>query len=224
MAHKCADSGSRDGCMSFSVHPTALIEEDVSIGNDTRIWDNVHVRHSTTIGDECIVGEKSHISYAVQVGNRVKINAFVYICTGVKIEDGVMISAGVVFTNDVYPRATTPDLQRLLSSDPNEDTGTTRVCCGATLGAGCIVGTNLTIGCFATVGMGSVVTRSVPDFHLCYGNPAKSTGYVCRCGIPLLRFAPDQIPESADLFCRRCERAYSVANGRVLELQPAERR
>jgi len=97
-------------------------------------------------GEEYIVGEKSYIAYGVRIGNRVKINAFVYICNAVTIEDGVMISAGTIFTNDRFPRAATSDLKRLRNSDPDEHTLPTLVCEGATIGAGCVIGNDLTIG------------------------------------------------------------------------------
>src|SRR5881275_2482390 len=100
------------------IHPTAIIEDGVRIGRGSAVWDNVHIRHGATLGEECIVGEKTYIAYGVRVGNRVKINAFVYVCTAVTIEDGVMISAGTIFTNDRFPRATTPDLRKLRSSEP----------------------------------------------------------------------------------------------------------
>jgi acetyltransferase-like isoleucine patch superfamily enzyme len=210
--------------MNVFVHPTALLEDGVSIGEGTRVWDGVHIRHSTAIGRECIIGEKTHISYDVQIGNRVKINAFVYICTGVVIEDGVMVSAGVIFTNDQYPRATSPDLLRLQSSDPNAATGTTLVQRGATIGAGCVIGSDLIIGSFAMLGMGSVVTRSIPDYHLCYGNPARSTGYVCKCGVPVLRFLAGEMPDADEIRCHVCGRTYSAAQGRVVALEPVQTR
>jgi UDP-2-acetamido-3-amino-2,3-dideoxy-glucuronate N-acetyltransferase len=140
------------------------------------------VRHSTRIGAECIIGEKSHIAYGVTIGDRVKINSLVYICTGVTIERGVMISAGTIFTNDRFPRAATPDFRRLLSSDPDEKTLQTLVREGATIGAGATIGPGLTIGRFAMVGMGSVVTRDVPDFGIVVGNPARAAGHACACG------------------------------------------
>ena len=171
---------------SSFIHPTAIVEKDVAIGAGTSIWDNVHVRHSARIGDECIVGEKTYIAYGVAIGNRVKINAFVYICNAVTIEDGVMISAGTIFTNDRFPRATTTNLRHLRSSDPDEHTLPTLVREGATIGAGCVIGNNLAVGRFAMVGMGSVVTKSIPDFHLALGHPAKSIGCVCRCGNSLV--------------------------------------
>ncbi len=158
----------------MTVHPTALVEAGVEIGPGSSLWDNVHIRGpATTIGADCIIGEKSYIAYGVTIGDRVKINAFVYICTGVTIEDGVMVSAGTIFTNDRYPRAATSDLTALRPSDPDEDTLATLVREGATIGAGAIIGPGLEIGRFAMVGMGSVVTHSVPDFALVIGNPAQ---------------------------------------------------
>src|SRR5579859_2844297 len=165
---------------SVFVHPTAIVEESVKIGLGTRVWDNVHIRHSACIGEECIIGEKSYIAYDVRIGNRVKINAMVYICAAVTIEDGVMISAGTIFTNDRFPRATTPDLLSLRPSDPDEHTLPTLVREGATIGAGCTIGNDLVIGRFAMVGMGALVTKSIPDFHLALGQPAASVGCLCR--------------------------------------------
>src|SRR6188768_3329788 len=152
--------------MSVRIHPTALLEEDVSLGAGTSVWDNVHIRRGARLGEQCIVGGKSLIAYDVAIGNRVKINSAAYICNGVTIEDGVMISAGVIFTNDRFPRAATNDLSELRSSDPDEHTLPTIVREGATIGAGCLVGCSLEIGRWAMIGMGSTVTRSIPDFCL----------------------------------------------------------
>src|ERR1700688_253894 len=169
-----------DGLISVpfaaQIHSSAILETGVQIGTGSAIWDNVHIRHSAQIGDDCIIGEKTYIAPGVRVGNRVKINAFVYICSAVIIEDGVMISAGVIFTNDRYPRATTPDLQRLRASEPDKHTLPTLVREGSTIGAGSIIGCDLVIGRFAMVGMGSVVPKSVPDFALVLGTPARLRG------------------------------------------------
>lgn len=185
--------------MTVRIHPTAIVEDGVEIGDGTAVWDNVHLRAPTTIGRDCIIGEKSYVAYGVTIGDRVKINAMVYIPTGVTIETGVMISAGTVFTNDRFPRATTPDLATLRSSDPDKDTLPTLVKEGATIGANATIGPGIELGRFCMIGMGSVVTRSVGDFVLARGVPARPAGVVCRCGAPV---------EHGQ--CTRCERRYDV--------------
>jgi len=199
------------------IHPTALVETGVEIGAGSSVWDNVHIRTGAKIGPQCIIGEKTYIAYDVAIGPRCKINAFVYICAGVTLETGVMVSAGTIFTNDRFPRATTPDLDELRSSAPDEHTLSTLVKDGATLGAGCRIGPGLTIGRFAMVGMGSVVTRSVSDFTLVVGNPAWPVAAVCRCGNPLLRFADHAPPPSGEASCKACGRSYSFRDGVVRE-------
>jgi acetyltransferase-like isoleucine patch superfamily enzyme len=194
----------------MAIHPTAIIEPGVVVGRGTAIWDSVHVRHSTQIGNDCIIGEKTYIAYGVRIGDFVKINAFVYICTAVTIERGVMIAAGTVFTNDRFPRATTPDFRRLLPSEPDEHTLPTLVREGATIGAQCTIGCGLTIGRFAMVGMGSVVTRDVPDFLIVAGNPARPVGYACACGQPLLPGLHRILDERRDLACGVCGAQYEI--------------
>jgi UDP-2-acetamido-3-amino-2,3-dideoxy-glucuronate N-acetyltransferase len=207
--------------VTVRVHPTALVEDEVVVGDGTSIWDNVHVRGPARIGTDCIVGGKTYVAYGVTVGDRVKINASVYICTGVTIEDGVMVSAGTIFTNDRFPRATEPDLSTPRPSEADEHTLPTLVREGATLGAGSIIGCDLEVGRWAMVGMGSVVTSSVHDFHLVIGNPARAVGLVCRCGDPLLRFAAGSCPpDHEQIVCPACGASYRVRDGRVTELGP----
>jgi acetyltransferase-like isoleucine patch superfamily enzyme len=203
--------------MSVRIHPTAIIEDDVTLGEGTSVWDNAHIRHGARLGEQCLVGGKSLIAYDVAIGNRVKINSAAYICNAVTIEDGVMISAGVIFTNDRFPRAATNDLAELRSSTPDEHTLPTLVREGATIGAGAIIGCDLTIGRFAMVGMGSVVTRSVPDFHLVIGNPARSIGCVCRCGEPLVKWDASQGEEASQVRCKVCGWEYEVLDRQVAE-------
>ena len=201
--------------MAILIHSTAIIEDRVTIGEGSSIWDNVHIRTGASLGEECIVGEKTYIAYDVRIGHRVKINAFVYICNAVTIEDGVMISAGTVFTNDRFPRATTPDLKQLKSSAPDEHTLPTLVREGATIGASCVVGNDLEIGRFAMVGMGSAVTKSVGDFHLVFGNPARFHGYVCRCGEILSRL---EERSCIQVKCQACGLAYQISDRKVVEI------
>lgn len=200
------------------IHPTAIIEENVQIGEGSSVWDNVHIRHGAQIGEECIVGEKSYIAYDVKIGDRVKINAMVYICAAVTIEDGVMISASTTFTNDRFPRATTPDLKTLRDSAPDEHTLPTLVREGATIGAGCTIGNDLEIGRWAMIGMGSLVTKSVPDFHLSIGAPARSIGAVCKCGQLFHKFGPKEEETGKQIIkCAACDLSYEIENQKVKE-------
>ena len=202
---------------NVKIHPTAIVEEGVILGPGTSIWDGAHVRHGAHLGESCIVGGKSYVAYDVRIGNRVKINSNAYICNAVTIEDGVMISAGVIFTNDRFPRATTPDLKQLRTSEPDEHTQATVVREGTTIGAGAIIGCDLTLGRFSMVGMGSVVTRSVPDFGLVVGNPARLVGFVCRCGEPVLRLTDNQHSPDQAADCR-CGLKYQFHDGQLSEL------
>ncbi len=206
--------------MSARIHPTALVEAGVAIGDGSSVWDNVHIRGpETTIGQGCIIGEKSYVAYGVSIGDLVKINAFVYVCTAVTIERGVMISAHATFTNDRFPRACTPDLSEPLGSEPNEETLHTTVCEGTTIGASAVIGPGLTLGRFSMIGMGSVVTKDVPDFALVVGNPARRVGAVCRCGEPVWR--KGDACDGVEVTCSRCDRRYRIDGDRIQETSAA---
>lgn len=204
--------------MVVRVHPTAEIEEGVDIGEGTSVWAHVHMRGPTRVGRDCIVGEKTYLGPGVTVGDRVKLNAMVYIPLGVTLESGVMVGAGTVFTNDRYPRATDPDYMVLADSGPGEHIHTTVVREGASVGAGCTIGSDLEIGRFAMVGMGAVVTRDVAAFHLVVGNPARPIAVVCRCGPSISRFVGDDLPDG-EVTCSECGRVYRVHSGRVDEIE-----
>lgn len=188
------------------IHPTALVEEGVQIGEHTSVWDNVHIRTKAKIGHHCIIGEKSYIAYDVRIGNYVKINAFVYIPTGVTVEDKVMIAAGAIFVNDKYPRAYDFRGEGLLSSAPGEETLETLVKEGATVGAAAVILGGLTLGKFCLVGAGSVVTKSVKDHALVVGNPAKQIGWVCRCGHKLAL-------KKSSARCQPCRKSWKLIKG-----------
>jgi UDP-2-acetamido-3-amino-2,3-dideoxy-glucuronate N-acetyltransferase len=190
------------------IHPTALIEADVTIGERTAIWDGVHVRGPASIGRDCIIGEKTYVAYGVTIGDGVKLNAHVYVCTGVTIEDRVLVAAGTVFTNDRYPRAF-DGCGRVASSAPTADTLTTIVRTGASIGARVAVGPGIEIGAYAMVAMGAVVTRDVPPHALVVGAPARVRGWVCVCGRPLATARPDGSPAQD---CRACGRRYALTS------------
>jgi acetyltransferase-like isoleucine patch superfamily enzyme len=191
------------------IHPTALVEDGVVLGEGTKVWDNVHLRRGAKIGKSCIVGEKSYVAYDVVIGDFVKINAAVYVCAAVTIEDFCMISAHTVFTNDRFPRAGNRELTGLETSEPTDETLATRVRRGTTIGANATIGPGVTLGEFSMVGMGSVVTKTVPPHALVVGNPARQVGWVCRCGHPVVRFG-----EIADrvatwpISCKQCGKSY----------------
>lgn len=202
------------------IHPTALVEEGVQLGPNTRVWDNVHIRRGAKIGHDCIIGEKTYIAYDVTIGNYVKLNANVYICALVTIEDLVMISAHTVFTNDKFPRAFPPDLAGLASSAVNEETLPTLVRRGVTIGANATIGPGIVLGEFAMIGMGSVVTKDVPAHALVHGNPARVRGYVCACGPFLGEQAA--IERGGKVSCERCGREYTLVEGKFIEIGAAQ--
>ena len=161
------------------VHPTAEVEVGAEVGAGTRIWRHAHIRKAASIGTECNIGKGVYVESHVRIGSRVKIQNNVSLFEGVTIEDGVFLGPHVCFTNDLYPRAITPAGQ-LKTADDWEITPTL-VQYGASIGANAVIVCGVTIGAFALVGAGSVVTRDVPAHALVIGNPAHIHGYVCRC-------------------------------------------
>lgn len=197
------------------VHSSALVEQDVSLGRGTRVWDHAHLRSGTTVGEDCIIGGKSYLGNGVLVGDRCKINAMVYICAGVRLGVGVMVAAQATFTNDRYPRACVNDLSELRPSEVDETTMYTTVQDGVTVGAAATIGSDLTLGRFAIVGMAAVVTRSVAPYTLVIGSPARPFALVCRCARPIVGLL-DGPPPDGDYPCERCDVVYGVAGGAVV--------
>lgn len=168
----------------IKIHPTADVSPAAQIGDETRIWHEVQVREGVQIGEQCILGKGAYVDRDVRIGNRVKIQNRASIYHGVTIEDGVFVGPHVIFTNDRFPRAITPAGQ--LKGDADWSVSPTLVKEGASIGAGSVVLPGVTIGRFAMVGAGSVVTRDVPDYSIVFGNPARQWGYACLCGRALV--------------------------------------
>ena len=165
------------------VHPTAEVSSEASVGAGTRIWRQAHVREHAIIGEHCNIGKGVYVDVHVKIGSNVKIQNHVSVFEGVTLEDGVFVGPHACFTNDLFPRAITPDGK--LKSAADWAITPTLVKYGASVGAGAVIRCGVTIGEFALVGAGAVVTRDVPSHALVLGNPARQRGYVCRCARPL---------------------------------------
>jgi len=188
------------------IHPTAEVSALAQVGAGTRIWAQAQVREYAIIGERCNVGKGVYVDTHVRVGSNVKIQNNVSLFEGVTVDDGVFIGPHVCFTNDMFPRAIT--LDGTLKGAQDWEISTTHVGYGASLGAGTVVRCGITIGRFALVGAGSVVTRDVAPHALVVGNPARPRGYVCQCAYQLTRVHEKDGRLLG--FCPRCEREYDI--------------
>ncbi|RKY00191.1 MAG: oxidoreductase [Spirochaetes bacterium] len=160
----------------YFVHPTSIVEERVKIGNGTKIWHFSHILPGSTIGENCNIGQNVVIGPNVIIGNRVKIQNNVSVYEGVTLEDEVFLGPSMVFTNVINPRSAIPRKSEIRE---------TLVKKGATIGANSTIVCGHTIGSYAFIAAGAVVTKDVADFALVMGNPAKQKGWMCACGIKL---------------------------------------
>jgi acetyltransferase-like isoleucine patch superfamily enzyme len=172
------------------IHPSAFVEEGSDLGSDTKVWHHTHVRSGARIGRGCVLGKNVFVDAAAVLGDRVKIQNNVSVYSGVTIEDGVFVGPSAVFTNDMFPRAESTAWQIV----------PTLVRRGASIGANATIVCGVTIGPFATVGAGSVVTRDVEAHRLVVGNPARPIGWMCECGKVVSRAEG----RPADLRCEEC--------------------
>jgi acetyltransferase-like isoleucine patch superfamily enzyme len=164
-----------------TIHPTADVSTLAEIGEGTRVWAQAQIRERARVGRNCNVGRNVYIECDVIVGDNVKIQNNSSLYTGLTVDHGVFIGPNVIFTNDRIPRAVRPD--GVLKAVDNWHVSHTHVQYGAAIGAGAIVVAGVTIGCWALVGAGAVVTRDVPDHALVVGNPARIIGYVSAGGV-----------------------------------------
>ncbi len=162
------------------IHATALVEDHVEIGEGTKVWHYAHVRQGARIGKQCILGKDVFVDLGVQIGDCCKLQNGVKVYHGATVEDGVFLGPQACVLNDKNPRAINPD--GTLKTDADWQVGKVLIRRGAAIGGGALILPNVTVGEFALVGSGAVVTRDVPDYGLVQGNPARLVGYVCACG------------------------------------------
>ena len=182
----------------YYVHDSSYVDEGAQIGDGTKIWHFCHVMSGSNIGRGCTIGQNVVISPDVVVGNNVRIQNNVSVYTGVVIEDDVFCGPSMVFTNVINPRSHVSrkhEFQRTLVKR------------GASLGANSTILCGHTIGRYAFVGAGAVVTRDIPDYALVTGNPGRIAGWVCQCGVKLAAGAAP--PSSAA--CGACGATYRLA-------------
>jgi len=166
------------------IHHTAEVSSLAEIGEGTKIWHHCQVRENAVIGSNCILSMGVYIDAGVRIGNNVKVQNGISIYHGVTLEDGVFCGPHCVFTNDKQPRAINPD--GTLKSADDWSLSRTLVKAGASIGAHATIVCGVTIGRWAMVGAGSVITHDVPDHGMVYSNPARLHGFVCACGEKLM--------------------------------------
>lgn len=191
--------------MNYFVHESSYIDDDVYIGEGTRIWHFCHVQKGARIGRECSMGQNVNISNNVRIGNYVKIQNNVSVYEGVELEDYVFCGPSMVFTNIKIPRCKYP-------RKGTEHYVKTLVKEGASIGANATIICGHTIGKHALIAAGAVVTKDVPDYALMAGVPAKRAGWACECGESL----------KYGLSCKACGRTYIETNGILSEAKPID--
>ncbi len=159
--------------MKYFVHESAIVDNGANIGNETKIWHFCHIMSDSIIGEKCNLGQNVFVASGVKLGNNVKVQNNVSIYTGVMCEDDVFLGPSMVFTNVINPRS---------AVNRRDKYSQTIVKKGASIGANATIVCGNEIGKFAFVGAGSVVTKSVPDYALVVGNPAKQIGWISEYG------------------------------------------
>lgn len=190
----------------YFVHDSAFIDEGVVIGAGSKIWHVSHVLEGSRIGKKCQIGQNCVIGPNVNIGDGVKIQNNVSVYEGVTLEDHVFCGPSMVFTNVYNPRSEIPRMDQLRP---------TLVKKGASIGANCTIVCGVTIGTYAFIGAGSVVTKDVPDYALMRGNPARRTGWYCQCGLKLSFPHVGRAGIDAIGKCTECGRTYQSGQDRI---------
>ena len=181
-----------------NVPDTSIVDKSALIGEGTRVWNFIHVRENAEIGKECVLADYVYVGRGVKVGNNVKLENRATVYEGVTIEDQVFVGPHVTFTNDFIPRSFNTEWKIL----------STHVKKGASIGAGTVIVCGTTIGEYALIGAGSVVTENIPSNALAYGNPARIRGFVCRCGRKLE--TEEKKKDCMLMNCRFCREHFKI--------------
>lgn len=189
--------------MNYYVHPSSIIDDDVEIGEGTKIWYFCHVQSGARIGRNCSLGQNVNVSNNVRVGDGCRIQNNVSLYEGVELEADVFCGPSCVFTNDLTPRAKYPKGHAAYKKTVLRQ--------GASIGANATIVCGHTVGCWAMVGAGAVITSDVPDHALMLGVPARRHGWVCECG--------EILP--VELNCMSCGRQYQEAENGLQEVDHA---
>ena len=189
----------------FYVNEHAVVDEGVEIGEGTKIWHFSHVQKGAKIGRNCVLGQNVNVANDVTIGNYVKIQNNVSVYEGVTLEDYVFCGPSMVFTNILDPRCKYPQVGK-------EFYIKTLVKEGASLGANSTIVCGHTIGRFAFVGAGAVVTKDIPDFALVVGNPGRIVGWVSEAGKKL------KFDEKGEAYCEKSGKRYKMEGRKVVEL------
>lgn len=193
------------GSATTYVHSTAEVSAEAALGEGCRVWRLVHIREQAVVGAGSIVGAGVYVGAGVRLGRNCKIQNNALLYEGLRLEDGVFVGPQVCFTNDFLPRAVNPDLSLKRAED--WAVAQTLVKEGASVGARSVVIAGVTIGKWALVGAGSVVTNAVDDHALVYGQPARVRGWVCFCA---RRLALRRVGEQVDGWCEACQRRVAL--------------
>jgi UDP-2-acetamido-3-amino-2,3-dideoxy-glucuronate N-acetyltransferase len=184
--------------MGYDAHPSAVVDPGARVGAGSRIWHFCHVMAGARIGADCVLGQNVFVGRDVRIGSGSKIQNNVSVYEGVAIGKRCFIGPSAVFTNVLTPRAEVERKDAFLPTDVGD---------GATIGANATILCGVTIGRYAVVGAGAVVTRDVPPHRLVHGAPARAQGWACRCGAVL----------DASLACPECGRRYRARGATIVE-------